>query len=155
MMVKDFLLQFGVTASFVLGVINLYFNHHIAKRTQFVNTVTSERVKWIAKVRESISTLCSLCDQWIFHPNHSSRPELQKEIEKVKNEIHLMLNPNDIEDQDIERLIARLPSWNNAMTPEDYLKLQATLITSTQSMLKREWDKVKDETVDGNFCKSK
>jgi hypothetical protein len=96
MMTKDLLVQFGVTASFLLGLINLYFNHRIAKRTQFINTVTSERVKWIAKVRESISTLCSLCDQWMIHRTQASTPELQSEIERMKNEIRLMLNPNDI-----------------------------------------------------------
>jgi hypothetical protein len=41
------------------------------------------------------------------------------------------------------------------MAPEEYLKLQATLISATQVMLKREWDKVKDETLDGNFRKNK
>jgi hypothetical protein len=153
-MMEDLLLQLGVIASFLLGLINLYFNHRIAKRTQFINTVTSERVKWIAKVRESISNLCSLCDQWMIHLTQASTPELQSEIERMKNEIRLMLNPNDIEDQDIERLISRLPSWNTSMAPEEYLKLQATLISATQVMLKREWDKVKDETLDGNFRKN-
>jgi hypothetical protein len=153
-MMEDLLLQLGVIASFLLGLINLYFNHRIAKRTQFINTVTSERVKWIAKVRESISNLCSLCDQWMIHRTQASTPELQSEIERMKNEIRLMLNPNDIEDQDIERLISRLPSWNTSMVPEEYLKLQATLISATQVMLKREWDKVKDETLDGNFRKN-
>ena len=152
---KDLLLQAGVAATCVLGLVNLYFNLRTSKRAAFVNTVTSERVKWIAKVRDNVSTLCSLCDQWMLHRTQDSTPELQRQIERVKNEIRLQLNPTDAEDQDIERLLARLPTWSNSMTPEDYWKLQATLIAATQAMLKREWDKVKDEAVRGDLRTTK
>lgn len=148
---KDLLLLVGVVVTLVLGVVNLYFNLRTAKRTAFVNTVTSERVKWIAKVRDNVSTLCSLCDQWMLHRTQDSTPELQRKIEQVKNEIRLQLNPNDLEDRDIERLLARLPSWSISMTPEDYSKLQASLVIATQVMLKREWDKVKEEAVRGDL----
>jgi hypothetical protein len=148
---KDMLLLAGVLATLVLGLVNLYFNLRAARRTAFINTVTSERVKWIAKVRDNVSTLCSLCDQWTVHRSQESMPELQRQIERVKNEIRLQLNPKDVEDQDIERLLARLPSWSTSMTPEDYAKLQANLVSATQTMLKREWDKVKDEAVDGDL----
>jgi hypothetical protein len=148
---KDLLLQAGVVVTLALGLVNLYFNLRTAKRAAIVNTVTSERVKWIAKVRDNVSTLCSLCDQWMLHRTQDSTPELQRRIEQVKNEIRLQLNPKDVEDRDIERLLGRLPSWSNSMTPEDYWKLQATLVTATQAMLKREWDKVKDEAVRGDL----
>lgn len=148
---KDFLLQAGVVVTLVLGLVNLYSNLRVAKRTAFVNTVTSERVKWIAKVRENVSTLCSLCDQWMLHRTQDNTPELQRQIERVKNEIRLQLNSSDPDDQDIERLLARLPSWTNSPTHEEYSKLQATLVSATQAMLKREWDKVKDEAVRGDL----
>ena len=105
----EYLLPFGVVVTFVLGILNLFFYLRTAKRTAFINTVTSERVKWIAKVRENVSTLCALCNQWMFHLTQDSAPELQRKIEQVKNEIRLQLNPNDIEDQEIARLLARLP----------------------------------------------
>ena len=148
---KDLLVQIGVIVTLVLGVVNLYFNLRAAKRTAFVNTVTSERVKWITKVRENVSTLCSLCDQWMLHRTQDNTPELQRKIEHAKNEIRLQLNPNDPKDQEIERLIARLPSWANALTSEDFSKLQTALVLATQAMLKREWDKVKDEAVRGDL----
>ena len=148
---KDLLVEAGVVVTLVLGLVNLYFNLRAAKRTSFINTVTSERVKWIAKVRQNVSTLCALCDQWMLHPNHQPMPDVQRQIEQVKSEIRLQLNPNDPEDQDIERLLGRLPGWTQSMTPEDYWKLQATLVTATQAMLKREWDKVKDEALRGDL----
>ena len=140
----------GVAVTFALGIANLVYNLKSSKRAAFVNTVTSERIKWISKVRENISNLCALCDQWIMHrPQDAS--ELQRKIEQLKNEIRLQLNPIDQEDQDIERLIARLPNWTQSMTPEDYWKLQGALITATQILLKREWDKVKDESTKGDL----
>lgn len=148
---KDFFLLAGVIVTLVLGLVNLYFNLRAAKRTAFVNTVTSERVKWLAKVRENMSILCSLCDQWMLHRTRENTPELQGKIERVKNEIRLQLNPNDPEDQEIERQLASLPSWRNALTPEKYSELQTNLISATQAMLKREWDKVKDEAVHGDL----
>lgn len=151
MSAKDLLLQAGVLVTLVLGLVNLYFNLRVAKRTSFINTVTAERVKWISKVRENVATLCALCDQWIFHAAQASRPELQRQIESKKNEIRLQLNPHDPEDQDIARLLDRLPSWSQSMTPEAYAKLQELIVKATQAMLKREWDKVKDESVRGDL----
>ena len=146
---KDLLLQLGVLVTLALGLVNLYFNWRGARRTSFINTVTSERVKWIAKVRENVATLCALCDHWMLHKTQESIPELQKQIEAKKNEIRLQLNPNDPEDKDIARLLDRLPSWTQSMTPEDYRDLQVLLVGATQVMLKREWDKVKDEAING------
>ena len=143
----------GVAATFVLGLINLYVNLRSAKRTAFVNTVTSERVKWIAKVRENVSVLCSLCDHWVHHRTQEKTPQLQQEIEKMKNEVRLQLNPMDVEDRAIEHLLTQLPSWINPITPELYRGVQSDLIEATQQMLKREWDKVKDEAIHGDLRK--
>lgn len=150
---KDLLLQTGVIVTLVLGVVNLYLNLQSAKRTAFVNAVTSERIKWIAKVRENVSTLCALCDQWLHHRRDNNLAELARQIEQVKNEIRLQMNPEDPEDMDIVRLLARLPSPSIGLSSEEYVRLQENLVTATQSMLKREWDKVKDEATLGDLRK--
>ena len=81
---KDVVLFVGVAVTLVLGIANLVYNLKTSKRAAFVNTVTSERIKWISKVRENISNLCALCDQWMIHrPQDSS--ELQRKIEKLKS----------------------------------------------------------------------
>ena len=148
---KDLLLQAGVAVTFILGLVNLYFTLKTGKRTTFINTVTSERVKWIAKVRLNISHLCALCDQWMFHRKQESTPELQRQIEQLKNEVRLQLNPEDPKDKEIEQLLARLPTWSQSMTLEEYSKLQAAVISATQVTLKREWNKVKDESIHGDL----
>ncbi|MDQ3435255.1 MAG: hypothetical protein M3481_11350 [Actinomycetota bacterium] len=128
-----------------------FFKVGDTKRTSFINTVTAERVKWITKVRENVATLCAPCDQWIYHKTQDSTSELQKQIETKKIEIRLQLNPNDPEDNEITRLLDRLPSWTQSATPAEYRALQAELVQATQAMLKREWDKVKNEAVEGDL----
>jgi len=42
---KDLVLAAGVVVTLVLGVWNAITNHRINRRTNFVNTVTSQRIK--------------------------------------------------------------------------------------------------------------
>lgn len=148
--VKDLALVAGVPITLVLSLMTLYFSWKSSKRTSFVNTVTSERVKWIGKVRENIAELCALCDQWMLNLA-AGRTDLQHKIERLKNEIRLQLNPIDPHDQTITKLLTRLPTIQQSMTPQDYAKIQNELISATQRMLKREWDKVKDEANHGRI----
>lgn len=105
----------------------------------------------ISKVRENVSNLCSLCNEWILHRTQNTAPELQRQIDRLKNEIRLQLNPKDIEDIAIEHLLTQLPSWTSSVTPEIYRMVENDLIEATQRMLKREWDKVKDEAAYGDL----
>ena len=50
----------GIVVTFILGVWNIINNYRINNKTAFINTVTSERVKWIGKLRENISRFCGL-----------------------------------------------------------------------------------------------
>ena len=153
-MLKDFLLQAGVVVTLVLGVINLYFNLKSAKRTSFINTVTSERVKWISITRQNVAEFCALHDLRKYHPNDIDRVDLQRQIGILTTKLRLQLNPNDHEDMEIERLIARFPSRVQDLAGDEYDKVRAALVTATQNMLKREWDKVKDEATRGDIGKS-
>jgi hypothetical protein len=147
---KDWALVLGVLVTLVLGLYNLRHN----KRTAFINTVTSERVKWISKLRENISKLYSLCDKWYrFHPQPYD--ELFEEIEQLKFEIRLQLNRSDPEDQELERLLERLPNPRQSMAEDEYNILRNALIATSQDMLKREWEKVKEEAERGNVSSTR
>jgi hypothetical protein len=52
----------GILVTLVLGVYNAVQNYRSSRRTTFINTVTSERVKWIEKLRQSISTFYGLLE---------------------------------------------------------------------------------------------
>ena len=150
---KDWLLVLGVAATFVLGIINLVYNLRAGKRSAFVNTVTSERIKWISKVRENMSKLVALSVKWMHNrpQDIADRADLEREMEHLTLEIRLQLNPKDAEDRDIERLLDRLPFYSQAVTSEEFHALRKELTSSTQALLKREWDKFKDEAVSGDL----
>jgi hypothetical protein len=78
-------------------------------------------------------------------------PQLQHDIERLRNEVVLQLNPRDTEDQEIERLLSRLPSWTMPLDTTQFETLRAALVESTQRLLKREWDKVKEESLRGDL----
>lgn len=145
---KEGVLFLGVVVTLVLGLYNLRHN----KRTAFINTVTSERVKWIAKLRENISKLYSLSDKWYrLHPQDYG--EMFREIEHLKFEIRLQLNRSDPEDRELERLLERLPNPRQSMTEEEFITLREALLSTSQDMLKREWEKVKQEAEKGNVSR--
>ena len=146
----EWVLFLGVVVTLVLGLYNLRHN----KRTAFINTVTSERVKWIAKLRENISKLYSLSDKWYRLPQQEWG-EMFREIEHLKFEIRLQLNRNDPEDQELERLLERLPNPRQSMTEEQFTILREALLSTSQDMLKREWEKVKQEAEKGNVSKAR
>lgn len=148
---NEVVLFLGVGVTLFLGVANLLYNLQHGKRSAFVNVVTSERIKWIARIREDVSNLSSLCDQWLWFQTQDNQSDLQRQIERLRNEIVIGLNPNDLEDQDLMRLLARLPGYTKPMDSNEYAVLKNALVSSTQALLKREWDKVKDETMRGDL----
>jgi hypothetical protein len=149
---KDWGLFLGIMVTLALGIANLIYNLRTSKRTAFVNVVTSERIKWIEKVRDSVAMLFALSEKWMFN-RPADYADLQREIEQLKLKIRLQLNPKDAEDKEIEHLLERLPNWRQSMSADDFYALKDSLAVATQAMLKREWDKVKDEAMRGDLRK--
>lgn len=131
----------------VVGLVSLWATLRSSRRTSFINTITAERVKWIGKVRENVSSLCALCERFHVHP--AVDPELLEKISRVKCEVQLQLNGT--EDEELDALLSQLPRAQSASDPDAWYKLRDQLIKATRQMLKREWDKVKDESVYGDL----
>src|SRR5271167_314603 len=93
---KDIIAFSGIIFTLLLGIFNAFQNYQNSKRTTFINTVTSERVKWIEKLRQSISTFCGLAHYWRFSTEPGSIEQRAKieEIDKLRHLIALQLNPN-------------------------------------------------------------
>ncbi|WP_133246239.1 hypothetical protein [Acidovorax sp. 99] len=150
--IKDIVLGAGVVVTLLLGLFNLYFNLRAGKRAAFVNTVTNERVKWISKVRGIVSELCALSDEWM-RSGSNMELERQKQMFQLQDELRLMMNPSDPLDLQITGLLDRFPSWTYG-PGDEFQGTRKALISATQVMLKREWDKVKDEAVRGDLRNS-
>lgn len=51
-----------VYVGIIMTLVNLYHSHKTSKKTQFINTVTNERIRWITSVREYIAEYYSAID---------------------------------------------------------------------------------------------
>ena len=57
---KDYFYAFGIIATAIVSIVNIINNYKLGKKTAFINTVTSERVKWLNTLRQNISDFCGL-----------------------------------------------------------------------------------------------
>lgn len=143
---KDWVLAVGVIVTFIMGISNLYFNFVTSRKTSFVNTVTAERVKWIGKIRENMSRLVAEREQ-TAHENTDTNQGAEFRIRQLRNEILLQLNP--VDDAEQIALIENIGNCTGKGMEQQVGIFRRDLIRSTQAMLKREWDKVKRESVKG------
>jgi len=146
---KDYVLAAGVIVTLLLGIWNAFANHRFNQRTMFVNTVTSQRIKWIEQLRQDISTFSGLVYHWALTdlPDSTEERQIIKEIDRLNHVIRLRLNPAGIHDQKIEQLLADIPKHT---ADEIRIKgLLEELTCTTQALLKDEWEKVKAESKKG------
>lgn len=55
---KDFM-PIGVLLTFIASVLTIYFTRKNMKSTKYIDTITSERIKWMELIRNDLSVLCS------------------------------------------------------------------------------------------------
>ena len=198
---SDFLkdiLPISVVLTFVGTLFTLYYTRRNLKNTQYVQTITTERIKWIENLRLDLSTLASwitiyihnqknICeldvkyeslmengyydhDGEMFLPNPIDNDEIReigtktesysKELEsiskvKIIDKIHLIkLRLNINEDTEIMQMLDNLLT-NVVLSDFQISEFQKSknvldqFISSSQIILKAEWDKVKKETRKG------
>jgi hypothetical protein len=148
----------GILLTFLLGVWNLVYNFRNSKRTSFINTVTSERVKWIQNTREAISTLCGRTHYWVMTQDEISQEEsnqVRKEVDKLRLLVKLQLNPKAEKDIEIMGLIDEIEKYTDKHHEKEIKELLGNIVKKSQFMLKEEWDKVRDESVHGDLREKK
>lgn len=147
---KDIALFLGIALTFLLGISNLIITLYLNRRTTFINTVTSERVKWIGKLRENISNYVGLTHYWFVSHRDIDPQKLEdilQDLRIFRYHITLQLNPNPdaIIDQKITRLVKEIPDIASKPDATALLTSLDELISEGQQLLKAEWDKVKLE----------
>lgn len=144
----------GIIFAFLLGVGNLIFNLKNSKRTTFINTVASERIKWIQNTRETISALCGRSYYWVMTQDEISTEEsneIRKEVDKLRVLVKLQLNPKSEKDEELIKLIDKIGEYTHSSHAENMKKLLEDIVKKSQLLLKDEWDKVRDESIHGDL----
>jgi hypothetical protein len=154
MQAKDYVYIVGILLTFLLGVFNLLHTWRITQKTTFINCVTAERVKWITNLRENIAAFCGLTHH--FHwsgVENSEQKDIFKQVDRLRMLIQLQLNPNEERSKKIICLITNeipnLVGKTGGLVPIDEKppldKALDELVSTSQLLLKEEWDRVKEE----------
>jgi hypothetical protein len=98
----------GIAVTFAVSVANLIYSLRTNRRTIFVNTVTTSRLKWIDTLRDEASEFIAVATRLSDHSSPpDKRPEMLLQRDTLLHQIALHLNPVDLEDQRIKILATR------------------------------------------------
>jgi len=105
----------GVVVTLLLGLWNAVVNYRNSRRTNFVNIVTSQRIKWIEQLRQDIGSYCGLTYHWSHSEmeGKSGEADMVKELDRLRHVIRLRLNPHGEPDRIIENLIEEIPKYTD------------------------------------------
>ncbi len=150
---KEIIYGLGILLTFALGVWNLIANYHATRRTSFINTVTSQRVKWIEQLRQDISSFSGLTHTWCCSEleGKPEETEMLKEIDRLRHVIRLRLNPDATHDRKITQLIRKIPELTDISKRTELKEALEELTVTTQLLLSEEWKKVKAEAKYGDL----
>lgn len=148
---KDYVLAAGVVVTLLLGVWNAVVNHRSNRRTTFINTVTSQRIKWIEQLRQDIGAFCGLAYHWSHSEMEGKQGEgdMLKELDRLRHVIRLRLNPLGEHDRTTEALIEEIPRYTDPRRRNELVDALERMTWTTQALLKEEWEKVKRESEHG------
>ena len=58
-MIQEYFVPIGVALTFIASIITIYYTRKNIKTTKYIETITSERVKWLEVIRTEVSDLVS------------------------------------------------------------------------------------------------
>jgi hypothetical protein len=105
---KDWITIIGISATFLLGIVNIIISITNNSRAVFVNSVTRLRSEWLKELKINISNYYTLC----IRLRHSREPDVMeciKELQQITACVSLNLNP---EDEDDNKLVDRMEKIN-------------------------------------------
>lgn len=149
MKVAEIITVVGIGLTFVVGVTNLLVILFNTKKTTFINSITTSRIKYIQELRNTIAELSGLVTSYkqrISKLSYEEHFDLLKQTNKLKYQVRLYLNPADeYWDQELLKLINEIVIKDD-IDPQNKID---ELIEITQFMLKLEWEGVKRESEKG------
>jgi hypothetical protein len=138
----------GIAVTFAVSVANLIYSLRTNRRTIFVNTVTTSRLKWIESLRDKVSEFIAVTTRLSEAAAPSEdRGALLVQRDTLEHQIALHLNPIDAEDLKIRTLVDHVRELTGRQGASGDLSVALILLRdATGNYLKKEWNRVKRES---------
>ena len=150
---KDIIAISGIGATLLISAATLVHSLVSERRTSFVNTVTTSRLKWIDSLRDKVSEFIAVTTRLLdtsSPPDKESREALLLQRDTLLHQIVLHLNPHDSEDQEIRKLVDHVCKvTDDSVIPKEPSQELDHLRDATADYLKKEWNRVKAESTKG------
>ncbi len=140
----------ALVAVVVSPIVSIY----ITKRQIHASIVSSNRQKWIDNLRDQLSEVITSVRILCLHRSMDriDDSELNDRIEKLvmlEAKINLLLNPSEADhkflSETIHNAIDKIGAGNEMEKRIDAQELLKSLLSQSQFVLKREWERVKHE----------
>jgi hypothetical protein len=147
---KDLIAIVGIGVTFAVSCANFAYSLWSSKRTMFVNTVSTSRLKWIDSLRDKVSEFIAVTARLLkSHPysDEQDQEALSLQRDTLLNQIVLHLNPHDAEDRKIRTIVDHVRELTDRDGASEELTIAlANLGDATGNYLKKEWNRVKKES---------
>lgn len=147
---KDIIAIAGIGSTLVVSSVTLWYSVWSNKRTSFVNTVTTSRLKWIDSLRDEVAEFIAVTASLTTPrsaPNGENVTALCLQRDTLLHQIVLHLNPHDTEDQRIKTMVDHVRDLTKpSETSMELSKALLELRNVTAAYLKKEWNRVKQES---------
>lgn len=152
--VKDWLTLVGILVTFLVAGFNLFYSINSSRKTTYINTVTTSRMKWIDSLRDKVSAFIAVTITLVNPEYPESEPKvvatLKKERDTLLHQIILHLNPDKEKDQAIVKFVEQVSALTEqGVYSEELARVIVNLRDATGAYIKKEWEKVKDEAEKG------
>lgn len=144
--------QISAVIALVAVVVGPIVSVYITKRQIHASVVSSNRQKWIDNLRDQLSEVITSIRILSLHRSLEKieNSELNDRIEKLvllEAKINLLLNPNEADHKTlsgtIRKAIDTIGAGNEREKRMDAQELLKSLLSQSQFVLKREWERVK------------
>ena len=132
--------------SVFIAFISVAFTFYNSKKTIYINTITTSRIKYMDSLRQHISDYCGLALHiTLTELDDTQRVKLIEEFDRLRFLIKLYLNRKNNFDL---KIIEKLDAINAYTVPIKIIDLErelTLLINLTQDVLSLEWNGIKRE----------
>lgn len=118
--IQKYIVPLGVILTFIVSIVSIYYTRRNLKTTKYIDTITSERVKWIEKVRIEIAEILAEMQEFLRLKYFILSKKAENNIVESKEIEVLIDNLHSIRDKDFK--INELEQELNKISKIDLIK---------------------------------